>query len=196
MGPKRAVTRADILAPADYALERERRRRDILSLKRQRRLAVGPFAIVHFENYDTMWQQIHEMLYIEKGGVRQIEDELGAYNPLIPQGHELVATVMFEVEDAVRRQDFLGRLGGVEHTAFIAVGGETIAGRPEADQERSTPEGKASSVQFIRFPFTPEQIARFRAPGAEVVVGFKHREYAHMTVMPEPVRRALSADFD
>ena len=91
-------------------------------IKKNRRLEVGPFATFYFESYDTMLHQVHEMLFIEKGGAEQLPDELAAYNPLIPQGSELVATVMFEIDDPVRRARVLGMLGGVEHKAFIRVG--------------------------------------------------------------------------
>ena len=95
------------------------------------------------------------MLFIEKGGAAQIPDELAAYNPLIPQGSELVATVMFEIDDPIRRARVLATLGGVEDKAFLRVGGDTIRGVSEEDQERTREDGKASSVQFMRFPFTP-----------------------------------------
>lgn len=193
---KRQITRADILPMEEYAKIRKERRRAILDKKRDRRLEVGPVATFHFENYDSMWLQIHEMLYIEKGGEEQIEDELRAYGPLIPNGRELVATVMFEIDDPVRRKSFLARLGGIEETAFVRVAGETVMGVPEADVDRTTADGKASSVQFIHFPFTAEQIAKFRIPNAEVVVGFRHPTYGHMAVMPEAVRQALAKDFD
>lgn len=193
---KRQITRADILPMEEYAKIRKERRRAILDKKRDRRLEVGPVATFHFESYDSMWLQIHEMLYIEKGGEEQIEDELQAYGPLIPNGRELVATVMFEIDDPIRRKSFLARLGGIEETAFIRVAGETVTGVPEADVDRSTADGKASSVQFIHFPFTAEQIAKFRIPNAEVVVGFRHPTYGHMVVMPEAVRQALAKDFD
>jgi hypothetical protein len=136
------------------------------------------------------------MLYIEKGGDEQIAGELAAYNPLIPNGKELTATVMFEIDDPIRRQRFLSRLGGVEETAFIKLDGETVKGVPEADQDRTTAEGKASSVQFIHFPFTPQQIALFREANRQVVIGFSHPEYSHMAVLPEAVRAALAQDFD
>jgi hypothetical protein len=138
---------------------------------------------------------VHEMLFIEKGGNEQLPDELAAYNPLIPQGAELVATVMFEIDDPIRRERVLGTLGGVEHKAFMRVGGETIRGVPEGDQERSREDGKASAVQFLRFAFTPAQIAAFRNGADDVVVGFDHPNYGHMAVMPANVRKALSADF-
>jgi len=120
---------------------------------------------------------------------------VAAYNPLIPNGRELSATVMFEIDDPIRRGRFLARLGGVEETAFIRVGGETIRGKAEADQDRTTAEGKASSVQFVHFPFTPEQIAAFSSPDGEVVLGFSHPNYGHMTIIPEAVRGELSGDF-
>jgi len=192
----RQLTRADILPLDEYAQIRRQRRRQISEIKKHRRLEIGPFATFYFENFDTMWQQIQEMLYIEKGGEAQITDELEAYNPLIPQGSELVATVMFEIEDPQRRARELMRLGGIEDRAFIEVGGERIRGEPDQTRENTTPEGKASSVQFLRFRFTPAQIAAFRAPGARVMVGFDHPNYGHLAVMPEPVRAALVRDFD
>ncbi len=136
------------------------------------------------------------MLFIEKGGEAQIADELSAYNPLVPKGRELVATVMFEIDDPVRRAAFLAKLGGVEETAFLRLAGETIQGVPEADVDRTSAQGKASSVQFIHFPFSDEQAEAFRRPGAEVVVGFGHPQYGHMAVLPEAVRQALAEDFD
>ncbi len=143
-----------------------------------------------------MWHQIHEMLLIGKGGRDQLADELGAYDPLIPKGRELVATVMFEIDDPVRRRSVLGRLGGVEDTVFLEFDGERIAGIAETDVDRTTAAGKASAVQFIHFPFSDAQVAKFRSRGAEVVVGFDHPEYAHMAVMPEAVRAALAEGFD
>jgi hypothetical protein len=192
----RRLSRADILPLDEYAKIRRQRRRQISEIKVHRRLEVGPFATFYFENFDTMWQQIQEMLYIEKGGEAQIADELEAYNPLIPQGSELVATVMFEIEDPQRRARELMRLGGIEDRAFIEVGGERIRGEPDQTRENTSPEGKASSVQFLRFGFTPAQIAAFRQPGAGVMVGFDHPNYGHLAVMPEPVRAALAGDFD
>ena len=194
---KHAVSRADIMKLADYVKERAERRRRMAELKRARRVEVGPFATFYFESYATMWHQIHEMLYIEKGGEEQIADELRAYNPLIPQGSELVATVMIEIDDEVRRKSVLERLGGIEDTMFLQVAGEQVRGRPDGDRENTRPEdNKASSVQFVHFAFTPAQIERFRAPGAQILVGFDHPNYGHLAVMPEAVRAALATDFD
>ena len=196
MTMKREITPADLMPAAEYGKVRMARRQTAVAKKMHRRLEVGPVATFHFEDYDSMWLQVQEMLYIEKGGAAQIADELKAYNPLIPNGRELVATVLFEIDDPVRRKMFLSRLGGVENTAFIRFAGEVIKGIPEADVDRTSGEGKASAVQFVHFPFTPSQIAKFRAPDDQVVVGFTHPAYGHMVVMPESVRVALAQDFD
>lgn len=196
MAMKHLLTRADLLEMAEYAKVRAARRQAIVAQKERRRLEVGPVATFHFENFDSMWLQVQEMLYIEKGGEAQIEDELSAFNPLIPQGSELVATVMFEIDEPLRRKSFLSRLGGIEETAFIRLGDDAVKGVPEADIDRTNAAGKASSVQFIHFPFTAAQIAKFRQPGAQIIVGFSHPGYGHMVIMPEAVRAALAEDFD
>lgn len=191
----RRITEADILDPADYARIRPQRRREMAARKRMRRVEVGPYVTFYFESYDTMWLQVHEMLHIERGGKDQIPDELAAYNPLIPQGNELVATFMIEIDDADRRHRVLARLGGIEETAFIRLGAETIKARPEADADRTTAEGKASSVQFVHFPFTPAQVAAFRGMAGEAVLGLSHPHYSHMAVIPPAVRQELGGDF-
>ncbi len=196
MTGRHEMTRADVIPMEDYARDRKERRRALMEAKRRRRLPVGPDCTFYFENFETMWNQVHEMLFIEKGGEAQISDELGAYNPLIPKGRELVATVMFEIDEPDRRAAFLAKLGGIEETAFMRLCGETIAGVPEADIERTNAQGKASSVQFIHFPFTDAQVETFRKAGTEAVVGFGHPAYGHMTVLPEAVRESLAADFD
>jgi hypothetical protein len=194
MTPRKIETSA-ILPFDEYAKRRTDRRRQISEIKKNRRLEVGPFATFYFESYETMLHQVHEMLFIEKGGAAQIPDELAAYNPLIPQGSELVATVMFEIDDPIRRARVLAGLGGVERKAFLRIGTDTIRGVAEDDQERSRDDGKASSVQFLRFPFTAAQVTAFRGGAGDVVVGFDHPNYGHMAVMPPAVRQALSLDF-
>src|SRR6516165_1200708 len=190
------LTREDILPVAEYAVVRREHRRRIAEINRRRRIEVGPFATFHFENHNTMRQQIQEMLHIEKGGDAQLEDELSAYNPLIPQGSELVATVMFEIDNPGRRHSLLTRLGGIENQVFLDVAGERIRGEPDPTRENTSPEGKASSVQFIKLPFTAAQIARFKTPGTQVIAGFDHPNYGHMALLPEPVRATLAEDFD
>tara|TARA_B100000315_G_C14448767_1_gene528093 strand:- start:224 stop:814 length:591 start_codon:yes stop_codon:yes gene_type:complete len=196
MAAKREITRDDIMAFEDYEKVRTERRRQITELKKNRRVPVGPDATFYFESYDTMWHQVHEMLYIEKGGEDQVPDELSAYNPLIPNGRELVATLMFEIDDAERRAAFLAGLGGVEETVTLGFSGETVRAEPEQDVDRTTADGKASSIQFLHFPFTAQQVEKFRAPNAEVTLGIGHDKYGHMAVLSEDVRAALAGDFD
>lgn len=192
---RRALTRDDILPLADYARVRREQRRAISEVKRRRRVEVGPFATFYFENFDTMRQQVQEMLHIEKGGAAQLEEELAAYNPLIPQGGELIATVMLEIDDPARRATVLSRLGGFENHVFLEIAGERVSGEADPDRENTSADGKASSVQFIRFPFTAPQIAAFKQPGARILAGIDHPNYGHLAVIPEPVRAALAEDF-
>jgi hypothetical protein len=193
---KHEITRADILPISVYEKERKERRKRVAEMKANRRLEVGPFATFYFENFDTMLHQVHEMLAIEKGGDEQVQSELEAYNPLIPKGRDLVATVMFEIEDPARRARELARMGGVELQLYIVVGAARIHGQPVGDDERTRADGKTSSVHFIRFTFPPEAVAAFKKPGAEAIVEVAHPNYAHMARLPEPVRASLAADFD
>jgi hypothetical protein len=192
---KRQITRADILPTAEYARERKSLREAIVAFKKHRRVEVGPIATFYFENYRTMWHQVHEMLFIEKGGEAQIADELEAYNPLIPQGSELVATMMLEIPDPVVRARTLAGLGHVEKHVFFEIDGVRVAAAAEGDVERTKDDGKTSSVHFLRFPFAPAQIERFRVPGARILLGIDHANYGHLAVLPEPARAALAADF-
>ncbi|VUX45445.1 conserved hypothetical protein [Candidatus Defluviicoccus seviourii] len=195
MQPLRQITRADILPMPVYAMERADRRRQMTELKRNRRLAVGPHVMLLFESFETMLHQVHEMLYIEKGGEAQIEDELAAYNPLIPDGRSLVATMLIEIEDAERRARLLATFGGIEETVGISFNGDVVKASPELDVERTTPDGKTSSVHFLKFFFTPAQIEVFRKPGTRVVIGVRHPNYDHMAALPEAVRSELARDF-
>lgn len=191
----RELTRADILPLDQYERERRTHRQRVTALKQNRRVEVGPLATFYFENFDTMWHQVHEMLAVERGGEAQIADELAAYNPLIPKGDELIATVMFEIEDPVQRARILGQLGGVEHQMYIAFAGEKVVGDADPTRENTSSDGKASSVQFMRFPFNGAQKEKFRAPGTRVEVGIEHPSYHHIAVLSNAVRQTLAADF-
>ena len=195
---KHLIDRTDILPLEIYGAERSARRRAVIDLKRHRRFDVGPFAAFYFENYETMLSQIQEMLWIEKGGEDQIGDELAAYNPLIPQGSELVATLMFEIADQTRREKQLARMGGIEHTVSLEIFGERIeAVTDEGDGiARTRDDGKTSSIHFLHFKFSDAQIAAFKQAGARITAALDHPEYAHMAVMPEATRQALVRDFD
>ena len=191
----RLITPADLIPDADYARQRRDRRLALLPIKRLRRVPLGPICTFIFENYDTMLFQVQEMLLTEKGGPEQVPDELAAYNPLIPQGSELVATVMFEIDDEVRREAALARLGGVEDRFFIQVGDTRAPGVPEGDVERTREDGKTSSVHFLRFTLTSDQIARFRDPATQILVGCDHEQYSHLAGLTPATRAELAKDF-
>jgi len=189
----RKITSADILSLQDYDQQRASLKRNLLPVKKLRRVEVGPFATFYFENYATMWLQVQEMLRIEKGGEEQLAGELEAYNPLIPQGDELIATMMLEIEDADRRNKVLLTLGGIEETVFMEIGGDTIKGTPTEYDDRTTADGKTSSVHWLRFKFNKEQIARFTSE--RVLIGVGHRNYGHMAVLTDETKAALAKDF-
>lgn len=190
-----AITPTDILPLDAYEKVRLQTRAAIIALKRDRRLSVGPHITVFFECRDTMLYQIHEMLRAEKGGAAQLAGELEAYNTLVPNGRELVATLMIEIEDENLRHRALSGLGGIEALTALEVGGEAIHARPETEVERTTADGKTSAVHFLHFPFTPAQIDRFRQPGARVLFTIAHPAYAHMAVLPPAMMAALARDF-
>jgi len=195
----RRLDAADILPMEAYQAQRKARRAALLPVKKLRRIEVGPFATFYFENYATMWLQVHEMLCIEKGGAEQVAGELEAYNPLIPQGRELVATMMLEIDEPGRRDKVLRRLGGVESHVFIEIQGPggawRIQGEATDDADRTTPDGKTSSVHFFRFPFADADIAAFRDPARAVVLGIDHPNYGHMALLGPESRAALARDF-
>ena len=177
-----------------YTKNRKELRKNIINFKKDRRIALGPYATFYFESYETMLAQVQEMLYIEKGGDEQLKDELTAYNPLIPNGKELIATLMFEIDNPVSRAAFLGKVGGIEEKVFIKIDGQSVKGIPEEDVDRTSAEGKASSVQFIHFKFNDEQIQKFKSDGVEVEIGIDHREYSHTTKLSTANLSSLSAD--
>ncbi|MBS0331853.1 MAG: DUF3501 family protein [Proteobacteria bacterium] len=191
----RQITPSDLIPDAEYAKVRRERRAALLPIKRLRRVELGPFCTVIFESYDTMLFQVQEMLLTERGGAEQVPDELAAYNPLIPQGAELVATVMFEIDEPVRREAMLARLGGVEEHFFIQVGDTRASAAPEGDVERTREDGKTSSVHFLRFPLSPDQIARFRDPATQILVGCDHERYSHLAGLTPATRAELAKDF-
>jgi len=191
---QRRILPADILDMAQYGRERADRRKAIIPVKKLRRVEVGPHATFYFESYETMWRQVHEMLFIERGGAEQIADELRAYNPLIPQAGELVATVMFEIEDERQRAIILRQLTNIEETAFLDVGGERLGASFESDVDRTAPDGKTSSVHFLRFRLSPSQVAKFRDPAAAVMLGFTHTNYGHIAMLQPATRDELAKD--
>ena len=192
---KKEIQKSDIMPLDIYIKQRKVLRKNIVEFKKNRRIALGPYATFYFESYETMLSQVQEMLYIEKGGEEQLEDELAAYNPLIPKGKELVATLMFEIDNPVSRATFLGKVGGIEEKVFMKIDKDVVKAIPEKDVDRTSAEGKASSVQFIHFKFNDQQIEKFKSASKEIELGIDHQEYSHTTKLTNITLKSLSADF-
>ena len=192
----RVVEKNDLISPKIYAKNRKQFRKKLVEFKKNRRIALGPYATFYFENFETMLGQIQEMLHIEKGGDAQINDELNAYNPLIPKGKELIATLMFEIDDPTLRTDFLSKVGGIEEQVYMKIEDETIKAIPEIDVDRTSAEGKASSVQFVHFNFSDEQIKKFKDQNTHVKIYIDHNLYNHITKISENTKNALIKDFN
>ena len=193
---KREIEKNDIMPLDVYTKKRKELRKGIVEYKKNRRVPLGPYATFYFESYETMLAQVQEMLYIEKGGDNQLKDELEAYNPLIPNGKELIATLMFEIDNPVSRAAFLGKVGGIEEKVFMKIDGEIVKAIPEEDVDRTSAEGKASSVQFIHFKFNEKQIEKFKSGSLQVELGIDHDEYSHTTKLTDTTLKSLSIDFD
>ena len=192
---KRKIEKGDIMPLDVYTEKRKELRKGIVEYKKNRRVPLGPYATFYFESYETMLAQVQEMLYIEKGGDDQLKDELTAYNPLVPNGKELTATLMFEIDNPVSRAAFLGKVGGIEEKVYMKIDGDLIKAVPEEDVDRTSSEGKASSVQFIHFKFNDEQIKKFRSDSSNIEIGIDHNEYSHSTKLNAETVKSLILDF-
>ncbi|MDB4231458.1 DUF3501 family protein [Candidatus Pelagibacter sp.] len=192
---KRQIEKEDLLPSDVYVKSRKQIRKDLVEFKKDRRIALGPYATFYFESFETMVAQVQEMLHIEKGGDEQLKDELIAYNPLVPNGKELTATLMFEIDNPISRSAFLGKVGGIEEKIFMKINDEIIKAAPEEDVERTSAEGKASSVQFIHFKLNDDQISKFKSDSVTIELGIDHREYSHTTRLAENSVKSLCADF-
>jgi hypothetical protein len=191
----RQIEKQDLLPSDVYAKSRKQIRKDLVKFKKDRRIALGPYATFYFESFETMVAQVQEMLHIEKGGDEQLKDELIAYNPLVPNGKELTATLMFEIDNPISRAAFLGKVGGIEEKIFIKINDEIVKAVPEEDVDRTSAEGKASSVQFIHFKLNDDQISKFKSDNATIELGIDHKEYTHTTRLAENSVKSLCADF-
>jgi hypothetical protein len=192
---KRQIEKNDLIPAGVYAESRKQIRKNLVEFKVNRRIALGPYATFYFESFETMVAQVQEMLHIEKGGDEQLKDELIAYNPLVPNGKELTATLMFEIDNPVSRTTFLEKVGGIEQKIFIKIDNQLIKAVPENDVDRTSAEGKASSVQFIHFKLNDDQIEKFKLNSVNIELGIDHKDYSHTTKLTEDNIKSLSADF-
>ncbi|MAH78315.1 MAG: DUF3501 family protein [Rickettsiales bacterium TMED254] len=188
------INESDIVDIDTYIKNRSSIKKNIFEIKKNRRVQVGPHATFYFESYDTMLYQIQEMIYIERGGREQLLDELKAYNPMVPNGSELVATLMFEIGNENKRKEFLNSAGGIENKIYFSLDKKVIVkALPEDDTERTNEYGKTSSVHFLHFNFE-NHIEEFKN-SREIIIGFEHKNYKHTATISESVKKSLVKDF-
>lgn len=190
------LTSADLLSIEAYEAQRPVIRQAMMEHKKTRRVALGPNAMLHFEDYMLMRYQVLELIRVEKiTGEKNLNQELDVYNPLIPDGSNLKVTFMLEYPDAEERAQRLSQLIGIEELISIQID-DLAPVYPIANEDlsRSTEE-KTSAVHFLRFEFTDEMIAAARG-GASWVIRCEHPNYQHSTpALPEQIRQSLLRDF-
>ena len=185
----------DIYSREEYKNQRKNLREKMVIRKKNRRVDIGPYITMYFENKDTIIHQINEMVYIENGGDEQVKDEILAYKSLVPNGKELIATVMVEIDNPVKRSDFLKKMGGFEETFNLVVNENKIDGKAELDVDRTTADGKASSVQFVHFQLDEFLVKNFKSLNVDVSISINHSNYMHSTRLNQEIIKELSYDF-
>ena len=191
------LTRADLYSLEQYAEQRTDIRAQVMAHKKNRKIHIGPVATVYFEDRMTMQYQIQEMLRVERiFEADGIEEELGAYNPLIPDGSNWKATFMIEEPDVEKRHKLLSTLVGIEDRVWVRVAGnEQVFALADEDMERDTEE-KTSAVHFLRFELSEQMVADLRQ-GTLLGVGIDHPHYEYQVEpVAEPPRESLLADLD
>ena len=189
------IEKSEILSRDEYKSKRKILREKMVLRKKFRRVDIGPYVTMYFENKDTIIHQINEMVYIENGGEEQINDEISAYKSLIPDGQELVATVMIEIDNPIKRAEFLAKLGGFEEQISIKIGDQLIQGRAELDGDRTTADGKASSVQFVHFEFDEQAVKSIKNNMENVSISINHKSYRHAAILNTDTVGELIKDF-
>ncbi len=193
--PMKKLTRDDLYSLEKYAELRSRFREQVMAHKQHRQVAIGPNATLYFEDRMTMQYQVQEMLRIERiFEAEGINDELAAYNPLIPDGSNWKATFMVEFPEVEERREALKRLKGVENRVWVRVAGfEPVRPHVDEDLEREDEE-KTSAVHFMRFELTSEMVKAVKQ-GAAIAMGIDHPAYTHQTdAVPSATRDSLARD--
>ena len=186
----------DIISNEDYGKQRKDRRKEMINFKKNRRLDVGPVVSLYFESRSTMVYQIQEMAFVEQISPEDMQLEIDSYNPLVPNGKELIATMMVEIDDPLRRKNFLARLGGIEEKVKITIGDTIIYAEAEKDLDRTTADGKASAVHFLHFTFDDNQIEKFKNKNNNIHIGIEHEAYGHLAIISDEIRDSLMQEFN
>ncbi len=192
----RKIKLENIISNEAYGKIRSAKRREMIEFKKYRRLDIGPVVSLYFESRDTMLYQIQEMAYVEKITKEELNDELLSYNPLVPNGMELTATMMIEIDDPLRRKNFLSRLGGIEDKVKVLVGNKEIYADSEKDIDRTTSAGKTSAVHFLHFRFTANLVEAFKNKNNLIQIGIDHDAYGHLSIISDKIREELGKEFN
>jgi len=183
----------DILCDKNFLNIRDQKKTEIFKIKKKRRVPLGPYAVFYFECYETLWWQIQEMLRIEKGGREQLDDEITAYEPLLPKGSDLVATLMIEIPDPQERKIILQNLGHIDRYVSFHFDPYTVKGTSADTLARTDTTGKTSAVHFLRFSFNAEEKKAFKE-ASEVTLSITHKNYTHTTHIAPEILDTLRSD--
>ena len=191
-----ALKRTDLWSLEQYAEKRDTFRQRVIEHKKNRHVYLGPHATLYFEDATTMKYQIQEMLRVEKiFTANEIEEELAAYNPLIPDGSNWKATFMIEYPEEAERRQALARMAGIEHKVWVAAGDQPrVYATANEDLERSNAD-KTAAVHFMRFSFSPADIDALKS-GVPIHMGIDHSELPYEISLSEDTRASLVSDLD
>ena len=185
---------SNLLSLEEYDSERENLKKDVINHKKNRTVSVGDNIVLIFEDFKTIKYQVQEMLRIEKIFKKdEIQEEIDAYNPLIPDGTNLKATMLIMYPDVEIRRQMLLKLHGIENNIWISVGQNKVIAFADEDLDRSTDE-KTSAVHFLRFQFTHDQVTEFLSSD-KIVIGVNHKEYDKEVVLDKAIKESLEKDF-
>ena len=185
---------SNLLSLEEYDSERENLKKDVINHKKNRTVSIGDNIVLIFEDYKTIKYQVQEMLRIEKIFKKdEIQEEIDAYNPLIPDGTNLKATMLIMYPDVEVRRQMLLKLHDIENNIWISVGQKKVIAFADEDLDRSTDE-KTSAVHFLRFQFTHDEVTEFLSSD-NIVIGVNHKEYDKEVILDKAVKESLERDF-
>ena len=185
---------SNLLSLEEYDSERENLKKDVINHKKNRTVSIGDNIVLIFEDFKTIKYQVQEMLRIEKIFKKnEIQEEIDAYNPLIPDGTNLKATMLIMYPDVEVRRQMLLKLHDIENNIWISIGQKKVIAFADEDLDRSTDE-KTSAVHFLRFQFTHDEVTEFLSSD-KIVVGVDHKEYDKEVILDKAVKDSLEKDF-
>ena len=192
----RKVEFKDILNIYEYEKVRPQKVKEITQLKKRRRVHLGDKVTLVFENYDTVWFQIQEMIRIERiVDDKDVQFEIDTYNDLIPEKNQISATFFIEIPDEKERKATLPKLVGIHDAVYLHIGNKyTIKAEADEKSQMDYEEGKASVVHFLKWTLTPDQVEAFKREPVRIEIN--HENYKAMTELPPEVKEELIKDLE